>query len=58
MDKDLNRSSDYLRIPFKVILIGDANVGKTCLINRFVNDSYSKESPTIGIDFVFKTMSV
>jgi small GTP-binding protein len=32
----------------KVVIIGDANVGKTCLINRFYNDTFKSSMPTIG----------
>ena len=41
---------DYL---FKVVVIGDANVGKTSLINQFCNKSFSdKLSTTVGVDFL------
>lgn len=38
---------------FRVVTIGETAVGKTCLINRLVNDRYNDtESPTIGGNFL------
>jgi Ras-related protein Rab-2A len=44
---------------FKIIIIGDANVGKTCLTLRFINDEYktSYES-TIGVEYGTKIISI
>ena len=43
----------------KVIIIGDAGVGKTCLLLRFCEDSFlTSHLPTIGIDFKQKSISV
>merc|ERR1719261_2198768 len=42
---------------YKLVFLGDQSVGKTCLINRFVYDSFDKNyQATIGIDFLSKTM--
>lgn len=36
----------------KCIVVGDISVGKTTLINRYVNDVYSSDyKATIGVDF-------
>lgn len=44
---------DYL---FKIVIIGDANVGKTNVISRLVNDEFLEHSKsTIGVDFATKT---
>ncbi|KAG6388321.1 hypothetical protein SASPL_149746 [Salvia splendens] len=41
---------DYL---FKLLLIGDSGVGKSCLLLRFADDSYlDSYISTIGVDFV------
>jgi Ras-related protein Rab-1A len=37
---------------FKLLVVGDAGVGKTCLITRFVDDVFSSTcKSTIGVDF-------
>lgn len=42
---------------YKLVFLGDQGVGKTCIINRFVYDSFDKNyQATIGIDFLSKTM--
>ena len=42
-------SSDYT---FKIVLAGDSEVGKSCLMLRFVEDSFSDlHASTIGVDF-------
>ncbi|KAG2598425.1 hypothetical protein PVAP13_5KG366500 [Panicum virgatum] len=46
--------SDYL---FKLLLIGDSGVGKSCLLLRFADDSYLESYiSTIGVDFKIRTV--
>jgi len=47
---------DYL---MKLIVIGDSGVGKSCLLVRFADDTFSHSFiSTIGIDFKVRTMKV
>ncbi|XP_071447550.1 putative Ras-related protein Rab-33 [Hetaerina americana] len=44
---------------FKIIVLGDSNVGKTCLTYRFCESKFlSKPESTIGLDFREKTVLV
>ncbi|CAM4620560.1 unnamed protein product [Lepidochelys kempii] len=50
------KSYDHL---FKLLLIGDSGVGKTCLIIRFAEDNFtSTYISTIGIDFKIRTVEI
>lgn len=40
---------------FRIILIGDPSVGKTCLINKYCNDTFDYDHHmTVGVDFAIK----
>ncbi|XP_077122791.1 ras-related protein Rab-19 [Ranitomeya variabilis] len=44
---------------FKIILIGDSNVGKTCVVQRFQSGVFSdKHQNTIGVDFTVKSLNI
>lgn len=44
---------------FKIIVIGDSNVGKTCLAFRFTGGSFpAKTEATIGVDFREKAVEI
>eukprot|EP01002_Notosolenus_urceolatus_P013744 NODE_4678_length_776_cov_7.074278_g3890_i0.p1 GENE.NODE_4678_length_776_cov_7.074278_g3890_i0~~NODE_4678_length_776_cov_7.074278_g3890_i0.p1 ORF type:complete len:231 (-),score=25.83 NODE_4678_length_776_cov_7.074278_g3890_i0:82-753(-) len=50
---------DKEKILLKVVLLGDAGVGKTCLLNRLVHNRFSTiYKATIGADFWTKEMEV
>ncbi|VDI08123.1 ras-related protein Rab-30-like [Mytilus galloprovincialis] len=44
---------------FKVVLIGEAGVGKTCLVRRFTQGLFPPgQGATIGVDFMIKTVEI
>ncbi|XP_077429345.1 ras-related protein rab7-like [Vanacampus margaritifer] len=48
-----------LNVLLKVIILGDSGVGKTSLMNRFVNKKFSNQyEATIGADFLTKEVMV
>jgi Ras-related protein Rab-1A len=50
------RDYDYL---FKIVLIGDSGIGKSCILLRFADDSFTENFiSTIGVDFRFRTLAV
>eukprot|EP01099_Mayorella_cantabrigiensis_P005962 TRINITY_DN4875_c1_g2_i1.p1 TRINITY_DN4875_c1_g2~~TRINITY_DN4875_c1_g2_i1.p1 ORF type:complete len:205 (-),score=50.20 TRINITY_DN4875_c1_g2_i1:136-750(-) len=47
---------DYL---FKIIIIGDASTGKSCLLHRFIEDKFKRDSShTIGVEFGSKIIEM
>ena len=51
-----NKDYDYI---FKLVLIGDTCVGKSCILVRFSDDIFDDNYvTTIGVDFRFKTMAI
>ena len=46
------RKLDHEEIKYKLIVIGDENVGKTSIINRFKSNQFIGDyEPTVGLDF-------
>ena len=42
---------------FKIVLIGDSGVGKSCILLRFADDTFTENFyTTIGVDFRFKCL--
>lgn len=49
-------SFDFL---FKIILIGDSNVGKTCVVQNFKSGVFAEnQQNTIGVDFSVRTLDI
>ena len=44
---------------YKLIFLGDQSVGKSCILNRFMNDTFSEDyQATIGLDFQSKNVQI
>ena len=53
------KGSDEYEFIFKVLLLGNSNVGKSSLFLRFVDDIWNDTFvPTIGVDFKIKTFDI
>ena len=35
-------------------MLGDMGVGKTCIVNRLLNDNFVKKAPTVGANYSTK----
>ncbi len=50
------QEADHL---YKIILVGDASVGKTCLLNQYIKGVLPKNpAPTIGVEFATKNVAL
>lgn len=52
----MEKNYDYL---FKILLIGDSGVGKSCILTRFSDDMFAESFiSTIGVDFKIRTIDI
>ena len=50
-------SDNYFKYIYKVIIVGDPAVGKSCILNRFLNNKFNEEYEiTVGVEFGAKTI--
>ena len=53
---DINNINDYV---FKLVLVGDSGVGKSCIMHHFMYNRFKKDTTqTIGVDFSAKNINV
>ena len=54
--EDYTQNFDYL---VKILLIGESGVGKTCILQQFIESKFSvNHLPTIAIDFRMKILKI
>uniref|UniRef100_A0A3P8VP94 RAB19, member RAS onco family n=1 Tax=Cynoglossus semilaevis TaxID=244447 RepID=A0A3P8VP94_CYNSE len=54
-----NMHDDSFDFLFKIILIGDSNVGKTCVVQNFKSGIFAeRQQNTIGVDFTVRTVDI
>ena len=58
-DADGGRDEREYDVLFKILLVGDANVGKTSLLSRFIGEGFVESyKATIGVDFRIKSLEI
>lgn len=58
MGSSSGQSHSSYDLSFKILLIGDSGVGKSSLLVSFISSSFDDLSPTIGVDFKIKQLTV
>jgi GTPase SAR1 family protein len=43
---------------FRYILVGNVNVGKSCVLKRFVDNEFGLVEKTVGVEFGSRIMTV
>ena len=52
-------SNSLYHYVFKYIIVGNPSVGKSCILNQFMNNQFIEEyDVTVGIEFGAKTIDV
>ena len=55
----MNNNVDGVEHLFKIILIGNMNVGKTCMLSQYIHNTLPKNTlPTIGVEFATKNVTL
>ena len=57
--KGTKKKSKQFDYTFKIVMIGDSGVGKSCILLRFADDKFNENFyATIGVDFRFKNITI
>ena len=43
---------------YKIVMLGDAGVGKTCIVNRYIKGEFSDTEATLGANYSAKVIDV
>ena len=51
--------NEAIEYSFKILLLGDTSVGKTCFLKRYIDDTFQDAYlSTIGFDYKFKIVTL
>ena len=53
-----NDDANIKPIPFKICVVGNSDVGKTCIVERYVNNIFKCQANTLAAAFCQKTLTV
>ena len=45
-------------LSYKVVMLGESGVGKTCIVNKYINNNFTNTTPTIGSNYCSKVETV
>lgn len=51
MDKSEELDNSIMTVRYKLVLVGDTMVGKTAILDRFINDKFSGDYDVIKLFF-------
>jgi small GTP-binding protein len=55
----MTKNDEYYDLIFKTVIIGDSGVGKSNLLSRYLNNSFSTElKTTVGVEFGAKKLNI
>lgn len=41
---------------YKIVMLGDAGVGKTCIVQRYINNKFTETEATLGSNYSAKVI--
>ena len=53
-----NDAAENASTQYKVVIVGDSGVGKSCLLVRYTDDRYENQVSTVGVDFKTRDVTV
>ena len=54
MEVSRDYNTDDNNLLSKIVVIGDANVGKTNIIRRIIGEDFREMEATIGVEFMYR----